>query len=167
MLYEVLHQLIDKGETKVDQLAEIAQVSVQTIYNWLSENGTPKETAICRWIILHPSEAVRHSVLREITNGAASFTEEESEPDLDVNRDGKIDMGDALAACIAGLLPAQETLVSVHKSFTNDPNSVTLELQDVVHSSIGIAIRFLQVADRVCGREVSRRHKAKQITGGQ
>ena len=163
MLSEVLQHLIENDKTTAKQLAFVADVVPQTVYNWLAGKGAPTEVAIRRWITSHPSEAVRTATLREMTNNQASFAQPTSDPHLDINNDGTIDLADALASQIRVCKSSQDTLSIVHQSYVNDPGSVSLSELDMLISSIDAARQYQDATYLICTREISKRRRAKPL----
>lgn len=164
MLSEVLQNLIDTGKTTVVELASIAFVTKQTVYNWLAGKGNPSEVAIRQWMCPHSPEAVRAAVLREMTLGQASFAQPASDcVDLDFNGDGKVNLADAMLVTMRHEKAAHATLEVVYQALERDPNSITTHDFEALIANNQAAIAHMKAIDKIVSQEVSRRRQARPI----
>jgi hypothetical protein len=161
VLQELFNSLIQKGVLDVKQLANIGKLPKSSMYDLLKDGDNRMVVAMHGWLSVDSPGEVRIGVLRELTGGRAMFPLQERDHDLDLNKDGKIDMGDALAACIGACGKSQHMLETVHVNFMKDPDSITMEVLSTLHKNIETVTEYLTVTDRICTREVSRRRQAK------
>lgn len=165
MIRETIQHHIDEGNTNIPELAYVLSVCKQTVYNRLSDKGNFTENEIRSLIITHPSEAVRASTLREITNNNAVLAQPSSqdEIDLDINGDGEVNLGDAMFAAMKYQKAAHNTLQLIFEAFQRDPNSITVEQLEALIANNEASVAYTQVLDRICSREIPRRRKCKPI----
>lgn len=164
MLSDTFNSLIERDLTTVKQLRYLGHLPKSTMYDLLNDETKESrmEVAIKGWLSPSSPEAVREATLRELTNGQASFAQPDSEPNLDLNNDGVVNLGDALSGCVGAMASVQSTLSAVHKNFERDPDSITVAVQDILHAEVVVATKFLEIVDRICTQQVSRRCKAKE-----
>lgn len=164
MLSDTFNSLIERELTTAKQLMHLGHLPKSTMYDLLKGEAKESrmEVAIKGWLSPRSPEDVQTATLREMTYGLASFVQPDFEPDLDLNKDGVVNLGDALAACVGAIASVQSALSSVHKNFEHDADSITVAVQDMLHAEVVVATKFLEIVDRICTQHVSRRHKAKE-----
>lgn len=163
MLADVLNHLIQINESTVRQLALVAGVCEQTIYNWKSGAAHPTEVAIRRWLNDHPSRVARTMILNDLTQHQASFVQPATNPDPDVNKDGKVDLQDARECSINASGHTHQLLKKTHDNCNRDHNSLSALGWAEIFEQLEAARKNLDTAEHICTREVSTRRKAKTV----
>lgn len=162
MLCHLLQRLIDTGQTTVAQLARVAGVSNQAVYNWMGDARIP-EHAIRGWMEDHPIKSVRAAVLAEISDNTACFKDVDEDLDLDYNRDGAITLADALSACIKIGRITQASLQVIHNAYEKDPTTVSVNDIDALARHFSDLRQHMTATEQIATQEVSRRRQAREV----
>ena len=119
MLAKTLQRLIDDKLTTAGEIAELAGVSSSTVYRWIGGKSQPDFDSI-RLLVRHmPDPKAQRAILSAFSAGT-SWRFQYLDTDLDVNRDGRVDVNDALDASIRAVDAASELLVKVRKASKDD-----------------------------------------------
>ncbi|MEQ9455110.1 MAG: helix-turn-helix domain-containing protein [Phycisphaeraceae bacterium] len=146
VLAQTLQSLIDRQRTSVTEVSELAGVSTSTVYRWLSGQSRPDFDSI-RLLLRHlPSKEAQEALLA-VFAGGTQWQFVRVEMDLDYNRDGRVDLKDAVDAAIAAVRDAADSLARLSTADAVPPSaeemvSVVSKLQQVV-GSCTIAQRVL------------------------
>ena len=129
MLAKTLQQIIEDKLTTAREIGELAGVSTSTVYRWVAGESQPDFNSI-RLLLRHlPHPDAQEAILSSFAAGT-SWLFTRSELELDVNKDGHIDVDDALEAAIATVKAAGESLENVHTA----SKSGAMDADDTLHT---------------------------------
>ena len=157
VLSETLQHLIDTERTSVQELGDLAGVSTSTVYRWLAGQTRPDFDSI-RLLLRHlPSREAQEALLAAFAGGTRwQFVPVEQE--LDFNKDGVVDVKDAVDAAIATVRDAADSLAELRSSRGNLPPSS--DVVDLV-ARLQAAAASCTIAQRVLTELAEKRSKAK------
>lgn len=157
MIAEVLQSLVDRGETTVRELSEVAGYARTSGYEWLSGNTAIPSAAIQSWIARHPSKEVQQAVASAISGNRAVILDLD-EDDLDYDHNGVVDLEDAASHAIEVMRHAIGVIERVN-ACRREGRVNTSDLIDAA-SVCGRTQRALQAARLILTNQ--ERHTAKR-----
>jgi len=147
VLSKTLATLIDRKLTTAREIGELTGVAPSTVYRWIRGESQPDFDAV-RLLVRHlKKEDAIEAILSSFTAGTGwNFYNIESE--LDLNRDGVIDVDDALDASVSAVRGAGRSLAQVHKAhrlgqLTQEENVELIALLNDVIRQCSITQRIL------------------------
>lgn len=109
MLAQTLQRLIDQRLTTAREIGELTGVAQSTVYRWINGESEPDFNTI-RLLLRHlPDHAAQEAILSSFCMGT-EWVYSRTKLDLDFNHDGRIDIEDALDACIQSVQSTAQSL---------------------------------------------------------
>jgi hypothetical protein len=126
------------------------------VYRWISGESEPDFNSIRMLLRKLPSRDAQAAILSAFVAGTP-WCVSAIECDLDVNQDGKVDVNDALDACIRSVQPASESLIRLRHACRE--NNVTAEACVRLIALLHDVMRHSATCEQVLTRVAERRKK--------
>ena len=157
MLAATLSRLISDKLTNANEIAQLTGVATSTVYRWISGESEPDFHSM-RLLVKHlPDQRAQCAIVDAFLAGTP-WHAKSIETNLDVNRDGRVDVNDALDACIESVQAAGESLSQVR---------VATSQKLITSSQCANLVSLLNEVIRDCtaAEQVLMRISAKKSTG--
>ncbi|MHC4994992.1 MAG: hypothetical protein ACYTGQ_08065 [Planctomycetota bacterium] len=158
MLSETLQWIIDEEITSARELGEITGVATSTVYRWIRNENQPDFDSV-RLMVSHLKDKRATQAIVAAFVAGTNWHVLDTEVDLDLNEDGRVDVEDAIEAAIGAIRTAARSLDQIHTSARE--GKITTEQSVELISELNGAIRHCTISQRVLMHMAEARKKRK------